>query len=148
MAPKAADATRRVGSTDEYTFTAEGVTVVVPDQADRKPVRVQKEDLIDVPEMHTQSDFHPHRIVINLVTEKDADPSSHTRPALNPPVTLQVKVTPQDIAHAGSEAKVKMAYWFNGKWNVFGAKHDFAIENGYARARLAVWGDPPVGMGP
>ncbi len=149
MAPRVADSVRRVGNSREHTFTAEDVIVAAPDQADGVDVRVQKDDPVDpatVPGMLQQSDFYPRRMVINLLLDKDHP--GPAQPTMNPAVTIRVRVTAQDASNAGGRDKIKMAYWYQGKWIIFADKHGFTIQGNYAQASLAVWGDPPIGMGP
>ena len=146
MAPRAADSVRRVGNSREHTFATEDVIVVAPDQADGVEVRVQKDDLVPEPAMNQQSDFKPRRMVINLLLDKDHPGPG--QPAMNPAVTIRVRVTDQDATNAGGRDKIKMAYWYQGKWIIFADKHGFTIQGNYAQASLAVWGDPPIGMGP
>ncbi len=148
MAPTAANSTRRVGNSTEHAFSTEDVIVAVPDQSDGKPVRIQKDAVTTVPAMYNQPDFKPKRIVMNLLLVKDPDPGQKTALVISPAVEIRVKVTQQDITNAGSLDKVKMAYWYNDRWNIFGAKHGFKIEGGYAKAALSAWGDPAIGMGP
>lgn len=148
MALKAADTSRQVGNQLEHTFAAEGVIISVPEQTDQQAVNVQKDDNVSIlPEMLQQADFKPRRMVINLVMDK-ASLSKTGTAKIDPPVTIQVKVTDQDIANAGSKEKVRLAYWFQGKWIMFGEKHGFQLAGDYVQATLAVWGDPPVAMGP
>ena len=146
MAPRAADAVRRVGNSREHTFAAEDVIIIAPDQVDGIEVRVQKDDLVTEPEMNQQSDFKPRRLVINLLLDKDHPGPG--QPTMNPAVTIRVRVTDQDAVNAGGRDKIKMAYWYQGKWIIFAEKHGFTIQGNYAQASLAVWGDPPIGMGP
>ncbi len=142
MTPRDADSARRVGNAREHTFTVENVIVIAPDQDDGQDVHVQKDDLVTTPDMFTQSDFKPRRMVMNLILGKGQAGS------IQPAVTIRIKVTDEDNRNAGGPDKVKVAYWYQGKWIVFGEKHGFRIDGGYAQATLAAWGDPPIGVGP
>jgi hypothetical protein len=144
---QAADSSRRVDHATEHTFTAEDVIVTVQDQTDGKTVRVQKDTATTDNAMYGQSDFYPRRMVINLRLDKDLN-ADKTAPAISPAALIQVKIKSEDITNAGGEGKIKMAYWHGGRWNVFGSKHGFKIEGGYAKAAMSVWGDPPLAMGP
>ncbi len=147
MAPRAADSIRRSGNGNEHAFAAENVIITAPDQDDGKDVRVQKDDIETEPGMYTQADFYPRRLVMNLLLDKDR--TGADQGVIKPAVTIRIKVTDEDERNAGSRDKVKAAYWYQGKWIIFGKKHGFQIDsNGYAVATLAVWGDPPIGMGP
>jgi len=146
MALRAADSSRRVGNAREHTFAGENVIVTAPDQDDGKEVRVQKDDVVTTPEMLTQSDFKPRRMVMNLILDKDHAGSD--QPVIKPAVTIRIKVTDEDDRNAGGRDKVKAAYWYQGKWIVFGEKHGFRIDGGFAQATLAVWGDPAIAFGP
>ena len=143
-----ANSSRRVGSATEHTFTTEDVIVGVPDQTDGKTVRVQKDTVTTEKAMYGQSDFYPRRMVMNLILDKDPTPGQRTAPSISPAAQIQIKIKPEDITNAGSQDKIKMAYWHGGKWNIFGSKHGFKIEGGYVKATMAVWGDPPLAMGP
>ncbi len=150
MTPRAPDSSRRVGNAQEHTFSVEGVTITVPDQTDKKTVLVQKDDDVAIgPEMQQQANFKPHRIVMNLIVDKDRDPTSQEQPIISPAVAIRVKLLPDDITHANGKDKIMMAYWYQGKWIIFEqVKHGFKVDGDYATATLAVWGDPPIGLGP
>jgi hypothetical protein len=150
MTPRAADSFRRIGNTQEHAFLAEGVTIIVPDQTDQKAVRVQKDDNVAIgPEMQQQANFKPRRMVMNLIVDKDRDPASREQPTISPALTLRVKLLPEDSTHAKGKDKIMMAYWYQGKWIIFEKeKHGFKIDGDYAAATLAVWGDPPIAIGP
>jgi hypothetical protein len=129
-----------------YEFYSAGVKVRVLTQADERDddVIVQRDD--ESPETPSSPDFTPRRIVINLVLDKDGN-------AFEPAPEIEVLLTADDYSPDRGPNDIKMAYWYNDTWVLFGEKHNYHVtgtgpyEPGSAVAEISVWGDPPIAIG-
>ena len=148
MAKRKADRVHaETGGGRRHEFNHARVKVRVPRQDDKKDddVTIQSDD--EVPEtIVKQADFRPRRHVINLVLDKRGR-------EIKPPVEIEVELMPDDYSQSRGPNDIKMAYWYDGRWNLFGAKHGFRVSGtgasapGSAFARISVWGDPPISIG-
>jgi hypothetical protein len=147
MAKHNADRVMPEGTGKRYEFHSAKVKVRVPKQADNKDndVSVQSDDESPAT-LSKQTDFTPRRAVINLVLDKGGH-------AILPAAEIEVQLTAEDYSPSRGPNDIKMAYWYGGKWVLFGAKHKFRVTGtgadypGSAFAEISVWGDPPIAIG-
>jgi hypothetical protein len=136
-------------------FNAEGVTVTVPAQKNKKGKVVKLlvgslNDMRPVP-----GGFQPRRLVINVVVEDEDAPGTY-RAEFDPPLELKVRYTKadQDLAQRAGRP-LTLAFWDGSQWVRFTrAKHQFELQpdanpqsGGLGSVKISRWGDPPVAWG-
>jgi hypothetical protein len=131
-------------------WPVEGVAVYVPEQYSHVPVRKVKLDLPPPQDMQDQ-DFSLGRLVINFEL---LDPEGNVLGVFDPPIELRVRYYSYDLERAQGRP-LTLAFWDSKHWAPFTAEdHDFHLRpnadpttGGVGIARIAGWGDPPVGWG-
>ncbi len=128
-----------------YTFEQEGVTVILPAEAEN--ILVQRVEPV----------FKLSRLVIQI---DFFDRSKPEQPLVSweHKAQLRVRYTPEDVFHAGCELQnLKLGYFWDNRWWVFTPeKHGFRLipddeahpsRGGVGIAFLNTWNDPPIGWG-
>jgi hypothetical protein len=137
-------------------FTKEGAIVRVPDQKDKKKVKIEKlaKDPLDKMKPR-EGGFTPGRVVFNFQIVDEAEPSK-VLTSFDPPFELRVRYTPSDLKRAERAKKpLQLAFWNGSEWIPFTEeKHQFQLvpkskgSGGEGIAMISHWGDPNVGWGP
>jgi hypothetical protein len=137
-------------------FTEEGATVTVPEQKDKKKVKIEKLAKDSLDKMKPKpGGFKPGRVVFNFQVVDEADPAK-VLSTFDPPFELRVRYTQGDLKRAQKANKpLELAFWNGSDWITFTKeKHQFKLEpdsqgpGGYGVAKISNWGDPNVAWGP
>jgi hypothetical protein len=137
-------------------FATEGATVRVPEQKDRKKVKIEKLAKDSLDKMKPKKGgFIPGRVVFNFQIVDEDDPSKILT-AFDPPFELRVRYTKADQKRAQDAGKpLQLAFWNGSEWITFTKeKHQYELEpdsvgsGGEGVAMISHWGDPNVGWGP
>ena len=137
-------------------FTEEGATVTVPEQKDKKKVKIEKLPKDPLDKMKPKKDgFKPGRVVFNFQVVDEDDPSK-VLTTFDPPFELRARYTKADEKRAQKAGQpLELAFWNGSEWITFTEeKHEFKLEpdskglGGYGVAKISNWGDPNVAWGP
>lgn len=143
-----------MAKTYKANFSAEGVSVKVPQQAQK--IRAKKLPQFSLDQMKgVPGGFNPWRVVINFALYEEGKPDVFLT-EFSQPFELRVRYTNQDEKRASKEGKqLSLAFWDGGQWIRFTKeKHQFSLQpdftpntGGYGVVKISRWGDPHVAWG-
>jgi hypothetical protein len=113
------------------------VKLKAPNQQDGRRIYFLVGDPVQLQDLADPENFAPGRFIANIILDKDA--------AIDPPVELNVEITPADVQRAGGQA-FRLAYHNGNKWVV--VKENIPSQAGFAAFGLAKIDDPAIGIAP
>jgi hypothetical protein len=101
-----------------------------------------------------EDQFKPHRLVLNFEAVDPENPDSYFS-EFDPPMTLRVQYTNDEVTKAGGLNKLQLGFWDeeNEYWVSFSqhTKYNFEIvgdeAGGFVEVTISSWGDRHIGFG-